>query len=111
MIIYKFFYGINNFEEINQYIENSGLSVEKACEQLQFSQEQIDIIKLIYAREFYKQGSMKTGDAFLKAVEQRKEKSLKLKSILEEIRNNKKLYLKKQYETNLKLKTTLSPKL
>ncbi len=104
------FYGIHNFEAINQFISNSSFNVDEACEQLNLTPEQIDLIKLIYAREFFKQGKEKTGNLFFKSVEKNKEKTKEIKRVLEEIRKNKKLYQNKQYESVLELKPTLSPK-
>ncbi len=62
------YYGIENFEEINNYIIESGLDVESACRELGLTNEQIDTIKLIYAREFYTRANYEKGDLFLKEL-------------------------------------------
>lgn len=104
------YYGIDNFVEINSYINESGLDVDTACEQLGLSLEEIDIIKLIYAREFYTQGYYDKGDIFLKAVERSKNKTQKTKKIFEEIRKNKRFYQNRKNDNNTKLVLTLLPK-
>ena len=51
------YYGIDNFEEINEFISNSGLDVESACKELNMTSEETDIVILLFAREFYCQGN------------------------------------------------------
>ena len=68
-------YGIENLDEITSYILKSGLDVETACKELGMTDEQIDIIHLIYARKFYSQGDYEKGDQFLKTVEKSKNKT------------------------------------
>lgn len=104
------YYGIDNFLEINSFIIESGLDVETACEQLGISLEEVDIIKLIYAREFYTQGSYDKGDIFLKSVERSKNKTKNTKKIFEEVRNNKRFYQNRKSDSNIGLILTLSPK-
>ena len=104
------YYGINNFEKINDYIITSTLDVDSACEELKLSKEITDIIKLIYAREFYIAGNMAYGDLFLKAYEMSKYKTLRTKKIFEEIRKNKKLYQNRQSDEQIKLALSLVPR-
>ncbi len=104
------FYGIENFEEINAYISKSGMDVESACHQLEMTPEEIDIIKIIYAREFYIQGNLNKGDLFLKSVERSKEKTRKTIKLLEEVRRNKKFYPNRQSDTPRQLILSLTPK-
>lgn len=103
-------YGIDNFDEINDFIIESGLDVESACQQLNLTPEQIDIINLIYAREFYMQGDFKRGDIFLKSVEQSKFKTKITIKILEEIKRKRKFYQNRQVEEPRKLVLSLKPK-
>ncbi len=104
------YYGIDNFDEINAFINESGLDVETACEQLGLSFEEIDIIKLIYAREFYFQEKYEKGDKFLKSVEKSKNKTKNTKKIFEEVRKNKRFYHNHKRENNIELVLTLLPK-
>ena len=86
------FYGIKNFEELNTYICESGLDVESACRSLNMSEEDIDVVKLIYAREFYKQGDIEKGNYYLNTVEISPNKSKKIIKYCEEVRKNKNFY-------------------
>lgn len=104
------YYGIENFNEINSYIVESGLDVESACEQLGFTPEETDIVKLIYAREFYTQGNYDKGDLFLKSVERSKNKTKETIRIFEEIRKNKRFYQNRQGENPTKLVLSLVPR-
>ena len=104
------YYGIDNFDEINAFINESESDVETACEQLGLSFEEIDIIKLIYAREFYFQEKYEKGDKFLKSVEKSKNKTKYTKEIFEEVRKNKRFYHNHKKENNIELVLTLSPK-
>lgn len=104
------FYGIDNFEEINSYIVDSGLDVESACQQMSMIPEQIDIIKLIYAREFYIQGNFEKGDLFLKSVEKSKNKTKVTNQLFDEIRKNKRFYQNRQLEEPRPVVLSLIPK-
>ena len=105
----SYYYGISNFDFINSYIVNSGLDVESACIELGLSNEDINIINLIYAKEYYKIDHKEIGDLFLKYVEQNKDKSTKVKKILDDISKNKALYKHKK-DNLLQLSLTLFPK-
>ncbi len=94
-------YGVDNFEEINSYIIESGLDVETACEELGLSLEETDIIKLIYARQFYTQENYGKGDMFLKSVERSKNKTQNTKQLLEEVRKNKRFYKNRKNSNNI----------
>lgn len=104
------YYGVDNFVEINSFIIESGLDVETACEKLGLSLEKIDIIKLIYAREFYTQGNYDRGDMFLKSFEKSKNKTNNTKKIFEDVRKNKRFYQNRKSGSNIELVFTLSPK-
>lgn len=92
------FYGIDNFNEINSSIMDSGLDVESACQQMNIASEKIEIIKLIYAREYYIHGNYERGDLFLNSVIKSKNKTKEITKLLEEIRRNKKFYQNRQME-------------
>ena len=55
---------IDNFDEINNYICESGLDVNSACLQLGLSKDQIDIINLVYAKKFFELGNEEKGKLF-----------------------------------------------
>ena len=101
-------YEINNFDEINAYIESSGLDVESACKQLGINSVKINTIRLIYSKMYYAQGSYDKGDEFLKAVEQSHDKTEFTIKLADKIRKTKKFYAYREQENpkvlSLKLK-------
>lgn len=86
------FYGIKNFDKLNDYICNSGLDVETACRKINMSDEAIDVVKLIYAREYYTLGNNKMGELFFRSYEKSEHKTKKTKSIYKYIQQSKKFY-------------------
>ena len=94
------FDGIDDFKKISEYIISSGLDVESACQQLSMSQEQIDMIKLYYARELYRLGEINRGNLFLQTVERSKGKTSKVKNLLSEIRKNRFFYQYRDSDTS-----------
>ncbi len=104
------YYGIENFDKITSYILETGLDVETACHELNMQDEEIEIIRLIYARKFYSQGNYKKGDQFLKVVEESKNKTKFTINLLEEIRKNKKFYIHRRNKDSKQLVLTLQPK-
>ena len=104
------YYGIESFDEMSSYIQESGLDVESACQNLNMTAEQIDIIRLIYAREFYSQGNYEKGDQFVNSVEKSKNKTKYTLKILEEIRKNKKFYINRTNKNQKQLALTLQPR-
>lgn len=104
------YYGIENFDEITSYILECNLDVESACKQLGMDEEQIDTVKLIYAREYYSQGDYEKGDQFLKSVEKSKTKTKLTLKLLSEIRRNKIFYINRANGTHRRLVLSLQPK-
>ena len=102
-------YGVNNFDEINNYICSTGMDVESACIELGMDFEKIDIIKLLYAREYYKRGNIYKGDQFIKAVEARDNKSSDVLNMLNEVRSKKVLYKHKNCDNDMQLSLSLYP--
>lgn len=58
--------------------------------------EQINMIRLIYARKFYEVGDFAKGDMFLKAVRKSPDKTKEATQLLDEIPKNKKFYQNRQ---------------
>ena len=104
------FYGIKNFDELNTYICESGLDVETACRNINMSEEDINVVKLIYAREYYTLGNKEKGELFLKSYEKSKNKTNKTKSIYKYIQQNKKFYKARFEGEPRQLSLTLVPK-
>ena len=103
-------YGIENLDEITSYILECGLDVESACKELDMTDEQIDTIRLIYAREFYSLGNYEKGDQFLNSVEKSKNKTKFTSKLFEEVRRNKRFYINRPKENSQKLVLTLQPR-
>ena len=103
------YYIINHFDVINHRITKSGKDVETACHEFGLSKDQIDVIKLLYAREFYIQGNIVKGDQFLISVEKDKDKSKMVKTILKEIKENRKFYQNRKRDKDKKLSYSLRP--
>ena len=104
------YYGISNFSEINSYILESGLDVETACINLGMSEDQINIIRLIYAKIYYSQKEYERGDLFLKSVELSKVKTQIIMNAYNEVRRNKKFYFNRPTMKDYHLSLTLKPK-
>lgn len=100
----------DDFDKINSYIIDSGLDVESACEQLNINKEQIDIVKLTYAKEYYAQGYFEKGDLFLKSYEKSKNKTKESLELYREILKNKKFYQNRDMEQSRKLSLSLKPR-
>ena len=68
------------------------LDIDTACEQLEMSSEEIDILKLTYAQMYYAQGDYTHGDKLLRDFEHSQNKTPYTIWLLEEIRKNKPFY-------------------
>ena len=101
------FYGIN-FISLHEKIMANNSDIKNTCESLKMSEEDICIVYLIYAREFYLRGNVRIGDTFIKAVEQVTNKTNRVLNILNEIRNGKKLYLQKNSTLDIELSLKLA---
>lgn len=95
------------FAQVDALVSGFNLDVESACEQLEVPYDEMQIIKLMYAKGFYTQGDITQGDLFLKSVESSKDKSGEVKKLLSILKINKKLYPSKESTTQYKL--TLKP--
>ncbi len=88
---------ISNFDEIIAYMNNNKMDIESAGKELGLTNEQIDLIKLIFAREFYKQGDLEKGNYYLNSVEKTSGKTSDVTRLCLEARTNKKFF---QYRDN-----------
>ena len=88
-----------DFSAINDYIIASQLDVTTAGYELGLSEDDIDIVKLIYAREYYKAHAEQIADLFIKSVIKSKNRSSEVNSLLDKINKAKSLY-KKHPATN-----------
>lgn len=85
-------YGIASIDELSQMISQEKIPVEEACQQLHLNKEEVNIVKLICARDCFLEDNYEQGNKYLQQVEQSKDKTEKVKRILKEITNNKKIY-------------------
>ena len=92
---------VPNFDEIISYVQDNKVDLETAGKELGLTNEQIDFIKLIYAREFYKQGDIERGNYYLNSVEKTSGKTSDVTRLLLETRTNKLFF---QYRDNNKPK-------
>ena len=88
----------NNLEEIANYLHAENISLEEAKEKLNLTDEQILLIKLIYAINYYKEEMYLLGDILLKEVEKSSKKTPEVLQKINEIRINKRFYKNKKEE-------------
>ncbi len=74
------------------------------------SYEQVDTLRLEYAKRYYLQGCCTKGDQFLKSVEQNKNKTKHTIKLLEELKRNKRVYTNRNDNTSMPLQLTMQPK-
>lgn len=86
-------FGVDKFEEMYAYVTELDMSLEDACEQLEFTNEEYQLSLLLIARRYYSEGSYVAGDNYLKKVEKLDGKTKKVINKLDEIRRNKKFYV------------------
>ena len=103
------YFGIDNFDEIDKYIQNNSLDVETASINLGLSGEQLNILRLIYAREYFTQGYYTNGDMFMHSVEQSESKNEFIIETMKKINERKKFY-KNRNNSNRVLSLSLKPK-
>lgn len=85
-------YGISSVDRLSQMISQEKIPIEEACQQLHLNKEEVNIVKLICARDCFLEDNYEQGNKYLQQVEQSKDKTEKVKRILKEITNNKKIY-------------------
>ena len=82
------------FNKINEcIIESRGkISVEEAAREIGIDEYTINIIKLMYAKEFYKQKEHAIGDMFLNSVRSSEYKNDEINKAIDEINSKKRFY-------------------
>lgn len=83
---------IQDAEDLAYYIQSEGMTLEVATKRLGLMPEQVLLIKLIYARDYYIEEMYLIGDKLLKEVEKNKNKTSKVVALLKEIRKNRNFY-------------------
>lgn len=86
------YFGISNMDEIDYCIKEKHMAIGDICENYELNDEEILLLKLIYARDYYYNMMYIEGDKLLLEVEKMKNKSERVKKELIEIRKNKLFY-------------------
>lgn len=102
-------FDIKNFDEIDTILRESEYDVESVCTMIGLTEEQIDAVKLYYAKAYYIQGDFEQGDLFIRSVEYKKNKTFKVWDLLEYLKKNKKFYQHRQSEPTKQIKLSLRP--
>ena len=85
-------YDFSKEEELAYYITSENMTLINAKEKLNLTDEQILLIKLIYARDYYSEEDYSSGDNLVKEVADTKSNSLVVVSLLTEVRRNRNSY-------------------
>jgi len=96
------FYGIDNIEEIIDYI-STGSPVNSIKDKFNLTLEQVNIFKLILAREYYINGDFEYGDYYLKQVEREKDKTNAVKTFFSRLKDDKKFLMHRDLTNHKKL--------
>ena len=109
--VYEFLSNLQK-DGIKNYLISSGLKVfldkieiahffEKIyATTFNYDENQANIIRLIYAEEYYSAGDYNSGDSLVKLVTAAKNKSKRLKRILDNVNARKKFYKNRPRETS-----------
>lgn len=84
---------LQDLEKIAYSIDENIITLKEAIDKFNLTEEQILLIKLIRARNFYIDKIPQAGDQLVKDVERNKNKTLQVIYFLDEIKRNKKMYL------------------
>ena len=85
-------YGVNKYNSVVNYAVDHSLDLETAGDVFGLTDEQKDFVKLMQARDLYKNGLIKQGNVLLNRVTETPDKSEEVMIALEEIRNKKEFY-------------------
>lgn len=85
------YYGLEAVEEMAMLV-SSGKTIEEVASTFHLNEEQICLLKLVFARNCYANEEYELGDIYVRRAEKMKNKSKLAKQLLEEIRINKKFY-------------------
>ena len=82
-------YGIKGIEKIKEYAIKHNMTLEEAFGGFNLTNEEKDLVKLIMAREFYKQGDFAQGNAYLNSVAETQGKTEKVMAVMEDLRSKR----------------------
>ena len=63
------YYGVDKFNEMYACVTELGMSVEEACERMNFTGEEYQLSLVLIARINYSNGIYETGDNYLKKLD------------------------------------------
>ncbi|MBQ2873464.1 MAG: type IV toxin-antitoxin system AbiEi family antitoxin domain-containing protein [Bacilli bacterium] len=79
-------------EEFAYYLKEEKINLSEAYSKYYLSEEDIQIITLIYVKDYYTVGMYKEGDSLLHQVEKNKNKTAYVRELIDETRKNKLFY-------------------
>lgn len=85
-------YGIENLNEVAIFILENKMDFKEAKEKFDLSSEEINIIKLIFARDYYTKEYYDMGDKYFREVEKNKDKTKRVNKLLSEIKRDRNFY-------------------
>lgn len=103
-------FNINNIDEVLNIIKTSNLSVNDICNNLNLDLNDTNKLKLYLAVLYYKEREYIKGDIFYNSVLNSTNKSMEINKMLKDIQNNKKFYINRKDENDIKLPLTLKLK-
>ena len=85
-------YGLEKVDLIVAYALENGIDLVTASREFGMTDEKIDLLKLVYARELYKDGLIKQGNVYLNSVEESPKKTELVNEVLSEVRRRRQFY-------------------
>jgi hypothetical protein len=85
-------YGLKNYGNIILYALRRKLDLDEACREYNLTREESDLVKLMYARDLYKNGLIKFGNIYFNNVEKLADKSPVVTEFMSEIQRKKRFY-------------------
>lgn len=85
-------YGLKNYGNIILYALRRKMDLDSACEEFHLTREESDLVKLMYARDLYKNGLIKFGNVYFNSVEKLSHKSPVVTEFMSEIQRKKRFY-------------------
>lgn len=83
---------IDNIDELLSKIIDKKCTIEQIVNENNLSINDLNIIKLLLAKEYYKKALYINGDKYIKEVEKQRDKSKEVKRFLDEVKKNKLFY-------------------
>lgn len=95
-------YNIKNLSDILYLIYEEKYSIEDACMIFNLTEEEINLVKLLIAKEEYRNKNDFKADKLMKQVERSKSKNAEIKNLFKEITQNK-LFYRNRPEESIKI--------